>query len=131
VTPAADFRRLLWTAEQLPGAPRVADPGGVLAAGRRTGAQVFGREAYGPLLLKAAALCQALALLAPLDHGNAPFGFVAARAFLAAHGVPLHPDRAGLARFLASLAPGRAGLEAIAHQLARWAADPAGRAPGR
>ncbi|WP_093800335.1 hypothetical protein [Streptomyces sp. Wb2n-11] len=115
-----DLSQLLWTAEQVPGDPQADDLGVLIAGSARTQAKAFDHEVYGSVPLKAAALMQTLALLAPLERGNKAFAFTAARAFMRANGLRLQPPPDELRKVLASIRPGAAGVRALSEHLHRW-----------
>ncbi|MFD5101904.1 fic family toxin-antitoxin system, toxin component [Streptomyces albidochromogenes] len=118
-----DLGQLLWTAEQVPGDPQADDLGVLIAGSARTRARAFNHEVYGSIPLKAAALMQTLALLAPLERGNKAFSFAAARAFMRANGLPIQPPPDELRKVLASIAPGAQGVRVLAKHLDRWALE--------
>ncbi|WP_434599729.1 fic family toxin-antitoxin system, toxin component [Streptomyces sp. A5-4] len=101
--------------------PQVDDLGPLYAAVARVDAGAMGRDIYGSLHLKAAALLQTLAKLPCLEHSNEAFAWHSTEAYLALNGRQLdYPPKAAVA-LVRDAASGAHGVARIARQLRDWA----------
>jgi death-on-curing protein len=113
---------LLQIAEHIHGDPQADDLGPLDAAVARHRAQAMGREIYGSIWLKAAALLHTLARLPSLEHSNGQFGWLSAVAFLQVNGRTLDYPPKEAAALVRDVVAGDIGIMGIALQLRRWAA---------
>jgi death-on-curing protein len=115
-----DVSFLLHAAELLDGDPQVDDLGPLYAAVARVNAGAMGRDVYGSLYLKAAALLQTLASLPCLEHSNERFAWHATEAYLILNRRSLdYPPKAAVA-LVRDAAFGALGVARIARQLRDW-----------
>jgi death-on-curing protein len=84
----------------------VRDVGLLESAVHRPSATMFGQEAYGDLLHKAAALLQSLVINHPFVDGNKRTAWVSCMVFLAMNGLQLRPDIDAAERLVISVATG-------------------------
>ncbi|MDJ0466435.1 fic family toxin-antitoxin system, toxin component [Streptomyces sp. H27-C3] len=118
-----DVTFLLHAAELLDGDPQVDDLGPLYAAVARVDAGAMGRDIYGSLHLKAAALLQTLAKLPCLEHSNEAFAWHSTEAYLALNGRQVdYPPKAAVA-LVRDAASGALGVARIARRLRDWAVD--------
>ncbi|MFD3456611.1 fic family toxin-antitoxin system, toxin component [Streptomyces sp. NPDC058691] len=119
----AEVPWLLQVAEHITGDPQPDDLGPLDAAVARHRAQAMGREVYGSIWLKAAALLHTLVRLPSLEHSNAQFGWLAAVAFLQVNGRPLTYQPKDAATLVRGVVAGTVPPREIALQLRRWSTD--------
>ncbi|MFF7147063.1 type II toxin-antitoxin system death-on-curing family toxin [Streptomyces jietaisiensis] len=84
----------------------VRDVGLLESAVHRPSATMFGQEAYGDLLGKAAALLQSLVINHPFVDGNRRTAWVSCMVFLAMNGQQLRPDIDAAERLVIAVATG-------------------------
>jgi prophage maintenance system killer protein len=84
-----DIRTMLIFAEEMPGDPRVADYGALVAAEARHSGTVLGDDIYPTIFAKAAALLHGLLRVEALDARNRTFAWVIALRYLALNGAPV------------------------------------------
>jgi death-on-curing protein len=84
----------------------VRDVGLLESVVHRPSATMFGQEAYGDLLGKAAALLQSLVINHPFVDGNKRTAWVSCMVFLAMNGLQLRPDIDAAERLVIAVATG-------------------------
>ncbi|MDH2424164.1 Fic family protein [Sphaerisporangium sp. TRM90804] len=104
-------------------APRLRDPGLLESAVHRPQASMFGHEAYGDVMVKAAALLQSLAVHRPFATGGAKTAWICTVVFLAYNGVELDTGDDAAHDLVTAVARGRyAELDEIARVLRSFTA---------
>lgn len=115
-----DITFLLHAAELLDGDPQVDDLGPLYAAAARVNASAMGRDIYGSVHLKAAAVLQTLSKLPCLEHSGEAFAWHSTEAYLDLHGHRLdYPPKAAVV-LVRDAAAGTLGVPRIARQLRDW-----------
>ncbi|GAA1377771.1 fic family toxin-antitoxin system, toxin component [Streptomyces beijiangensis] len=118
-----DITFLLHAAELLDGDPQVDDLGTLYATVARVNARAMGRDVYGSVHLKAAALLQTLAKLPCLEHSGEAFAWHSTEAYLALNDHRLdYPSKAAVA-LVRDAASGSLGVARIARRLRDWGAS--------
>lgn len=121
-----DVPFLLHAAELLPGDPQVDDLGPLYAAVARVNAGAMGRDIYGSVFLKAAALLETLSRLPCLEHSNDAFAWHSCEAYLDMNGHALDYPAKEAAALVRDAATRQIGVFQIARRLRAWASPDQG-----
>ena len=113
---------LLLIAEEALGSPMVKDLGLLGSAAHRPQAAVFGRDAYGTMHDKAAALLESVARNHALVDGNKRLAWAATKVLYDLNGFALRPPTTDQAvELVVAVAAGQLELPKLAEHLASWA----------
>ncbi|MCQ8774816.1 fic family toxin-antitoxin system, toxin component [Streptomyces telluris] len=115
-----DVPFLLHAAELLHGDPQVDDLGPLYAAVARVNARPMGRDVYGSVFLKAAALLETLARMPCLEHSNAAFAWHSCEAYLGLNRHVLDYEPKSAVALVQDSAARQIGVFQIARQLRAW-----------